>query len=70
MAAASLTMFLGTTLMTTTIIGPKIMADNKLLSFTGMNYKSSVEYNILLIIPHTLFIKPIILTLNHETIKL
>ncbi|WP_342275768.1 ABC transporter permease [Spiroplasma endosymbiont of Nebria brevicollis] len=46
MAAASLTMFLGTTLMTTAIIGPKIMADNKLLSFTGMNYKSAVEYNI------------------------
>ncbi|WP_342254511.1 ABC transporter permease [Spiroplasma endosymbiont of Zeiraphera isertana] len=46
MAAASLTMFLGTTLMTTSIIGPKIMADNKLLSFTGMNYHSLVEYDI------------------------
>lgn len=46
MAAAALTMFLGTTLMTTAIIGPKIMADNKLLSFTGMNYHSLVEYGI------------------------
>lgn len=44
MSAAALTMFLGTTLMTTAIIGPKIMADNKLLSFTGMNYHSLVEY--------------------------
>ncbi|WP_342260700.1 ABC transporter permease [Spiroplasma endosymbiont of Notiophilus biguttatus] len=46
MAAAALTMFLGTTLMTTSIIGPKIMADNKLLSFTGMNYHSLVEYDV------------------------
>lgn len=45
MAAASLTMFLGTTLMTTSIIGPKIMADNKRVSYTGMNYQSIVEYN-------------------------
>lgn len=44
MAAASLTMFLGTILMTTAIMGPKIMADNKMLSFTGMNYHSLVEY--------------------------
>lgn len=46
MAAAALTMFLGTTLMTTAIIGPKIMADNNLLSFTGMNYHSLVEYQV------------------------
>lgn len=46
MAAVALTMFLGTTLMTTAIIGPKIMADNKKLSYTGMNYQSTVEYNI------------------------
>lgn len=46
MAAAALTMFLGTTLMTTAIIGPKIMDDNKLLSFTGMNYHSLVEYGV------------------------
>lgn len=44
MAAVSLTMFLGTTLMTTAIIGPKIMADNKKVSYTGMNYKSLTEY--------------------------
>lgn len=46
MAAAALTMFLGATLMTTAIIGPKIMADNKLFSFTGMNYHSLVEYGV------------------------
>lgn len=46
MSAAALTMFLGTTLMATAIIGPKIMADNKLLSFTGMNYHSLVEYGV------------------------
>lgn len=44
MAAASLTMFLGTTLMTIAIIGPKIMADNEKVSYTGMNYKSLTEY--------------------------
>ena len=46
MAISSLTMFLGTTLMTTSIIGPKIMADNKRVSYTGMNYQSTIEYNI------------------------
>lgn len=45
MAAASLTMFLGTILMTVAITGPKIMADNKIVTYTGMNYKSTVEYN-------------------------
>lgn len=44
MAAVSLTMFLGTTLMTTAIIGPKIMSDNQKVSYTGMNYKSLTEY--------------------------
>lgn len=44
MAAVSLTMFLGTILMTTAIIGPKIMSDNQLVSYTGMNYKSLTEY--------------------------
>ncbi|MBE4703944.1 ABC transporter permease [Spiroplasma platyhelix] len=44
MAAVSLTMFLGTTLMTTAIIGPKIMSDNQRVSYTGMNYKSLTEY--------------------------
>lgn len=45
MAAASLTMFLGTILMTAAIIGPKIMSDNKIVTYTGMNYQSTVEYN-------------------------
>lgn len=44
MAAASLTMFLGTILMTTAIIGPKIMSDNERVNYTGMNYKSLTEY--------------------------
>lgn len=44
MAAVSLTMFLGTVLMTSAIIGPKIMSDNELVSYTGMNYQSLVEY--------------------------
>jgi len=46
MATVSLTMFLGTTLMTTAIIGPKIMADNKTVSYTGMNYLSTTEYDV------------------------
>lgn len=44
MAAAALTMFLGTVLMSTAIIGPKIMSDNQRVTYTGMNYKSLTEY--------------------------
>lgn len=46
MAAVTLTMFLGTVLMTTAIIGPKIMADNKRVSYTGMNYQTLTEYSL------------------------
>ncbi|WP_368486394.1 ABC transporter permease [Spiroplasma sp. DGKH1] len=44
MTSVGFTMLLGTTLMTTSVIGPKIMADNQKVSYTGMNYKSAVEY--------------------------
>lgn len=44
MSAVFLTMFLGTILMTTAIIGPKIMSDNQKVTYTGMNYKTLTEY--------------------------
>lgn len=44
MSAVFLTMFLGTTLLTTAIIGPKIMNDNQKVTYTGMNYKNLTEY--------------------------
>lgn len=44
MTAVALTMFLGTTLMSGAVIGPKIMSDNKTVSYSGMNYKNLVKY--------------------------
>ncbi|MDQ7982797.1 MAG: ABC transporter permease [Spiroplasma sp.] len=44
MLAVFLTMFLGTVLMTTAIIGPKIMTDNQRNTYTGMNYQTLTEY--------------------------
>ncbi|AHI53272.1 ABC transporter permease [Spiroplasma culicicola] len=44
LAGVSATMLLGTTLMTTTIVAPKVMKDNMTATFNGMNYENLVEY--------------------------
>ncbi|ALD66813.1 ABC transporter permease [Spiroplasma cantharicola] len=44
LAGVSATMLLSATLITTTIIAPKVMKDNMTATFNGMNYENMVEY--------------------------
>ncbi|WP_339030909.1 ABC transporter permease [Spiroplasma endosymbiont of Cantharis nigra] len=41
----SATMLLSATLLTTTIVAPKVMRDNMTATFNGMNYENMVEYS-------------------------
>ncbi|AGR41582.1 ABC transporter permease [Spiroplasma taiwanense] len=40
----SITMFLGTIMLTTTIVAPKVLKDNMTETFNGLNFKNQIEY--------------------------
>ncbi|WP_338984863.1 ABC transporter permease [Spiroplasma endosymbiont of Diplazon laetatorius] len=44
LAGVSATMLLSATLLTTTVVAPKVMSDNMTATFNGMNYENMVEY--------------------------
>ncbi|WP_342258824.1 ABC transporter permease [Spiroplasma endosymbiont of Dioctria linearis] len=44
LVGVSATMLLSATLITTTIVAPKVMKDNMIATFNGMNYENMVEY--------------------------